>query len=141
MKTIPMLLFSRTCLHLQTCTHSKTTLAITHPNSMVALLNHGLPPQLYLTPQQSLSAISPPARFLKKLLKKVPNRMPVSRGMSTNLSLKYHPSSNSQKHTIVEPITQSTSPTSPPANTTVNTHPKLHQLHPSQAYLLIKSKP
>ena len=69
------------------------------------------------------------------------NRMPVSRGMSTNLSLKYHPSSNSQKHTIVEPITQSTSPTSPPANTTVNPHPKLHQLHPSQAYVLIKSKP
>ena len=45
------------------------------------------------------------------------------------------------KHTVVQPITKSTSPTSPPANTTVDPHPMSHQLHPYQAYPLIKSKP
>ena len=83
--------------------HSKTTLAITHPNSTVPLLNHGLPPLLYLTPQPSPSAIPPPARFLKKLLKKLHKRMPVSAGVLTNLLFKYPPLSNSQNTPLLSP--------------------------------------
>ena len=75
-----------------------------HPlNSMVPPLNHGLPPLLSHMLQRSLSAILLPARSLKKLLKKLPKRMPDSVGVSTNSSLKYQPSSNSQNAPLLNP--------------------------------------
>ena len=146
MKTIPMLPFLRTCLHLQTCTHSKTTLTITHLNSMVPLLNYGLPPPPYLMPQQSLSAIPPPARFLKKLLKTLPKRMPISAGVFDELIAQVSALVQQSKYTVIEPITQSTSPSSPPANTTVNPPPNvtpttpLPSLPPDQVQAIIKQQ-
>ena len=54
-------------LHSQICMHSRTILAINHPNLMVPPLNRGHLLPLCHTPQPSPQATPRPARFLKKL--------------------------------------------------------------------------
>ena len=94
MKIILMPASPLICLHSQTCKHSRTILAINHPNLMVPLLNHGhlLPP--CRTPQPSPQVKPHSARFHKKLSIRLHKKNPFSAGMLMSLSLKFPPDCN-----------------------------------------------